>query len=69
MPTVFEDNVVEFRGVSKRFRIQEGSTLQEFVPALFKGKGFKPPFDFREQDPQIQSRMGRSGALNRRSGR
>ena len=38
------DTVVELRNVSKRFRIQEGNTLQEFVPALFRGKGFTPPF-------------------------
>jgi len=35
---------VEFREVSKRFRIQEGRTLQEFLPALAKGKGWAPPF-------------------------
>jgi ABC-2 type transport system ATP-binding protein len=36
--------VIEFSHVSKRFRLQEGNTLQEFVPALFRGKGWTPPF-------------------------
>lgn len=38
------DTVIEFRNVSKRFRLHEGRTLREFVPALLKGRGFSEPF-------------------------
>src|SRR5206468_1424596 len=30
--------------VSKRFQLQEGKTLREFVPALFRGQGWADPF-------------------------
>jgi ABC-type polysaccharide/polyol phosphate transport system ATPase subunit len=35
---------VSFEGVGKRFRLRSGSSLQEFVPALVRGRGFHPPF-------------------------
>jgi ABC-type polysaccharide/polyol phosphate transport system ATPase subunit len=35
---------IEFRGVSKRFQLQEGRTLREFVPALLRGRGWTEPF-------------------------
>lgn len=44
MPTASSDPVVQFRNVTKTFRLQEGNTLQEFLPALARGKGWTPPF-------------------------
>ena len=35
---------IEFAQVSKRFQLQEGRTLREFVPALFRGRAWSPPF-------------------------
>jgi ABC-type polysaccharide/polyol phosphate transport system ATPase subunit len=35
---------IEFQGVSKRFQLQEGATLREFLPAVLKGKGWSDPF-------------------------
>jgi len=35
---------IEFWEVSKRFQLQEGRTLREFMPALFRGKAWSEPF-------------------------
>ncbi len=35
---------IEFAQVSKRFQLHEGRTLREFVPALFRGRAWSPPF-------------------------
>jgi ABC-type polysaccharide/polyol phosphate transport system ATPase subunit len=35
---------IEFIDVSKRFQLTEGGSLREFLPALFKGRGFTEPF-------------------------
>jgi ABC-type polysaccharide/polyol phosphate transport system ATPase subunit len=35
---------IEFENVSKRFQLTEGGSLREFLPALFKGRGFTEPF-------------------------
>jgi ABC-type polysaccharide/polyol phosphate transport system ATPase subunit len=35
---------IEFWRVSKRFQLQEGQTLREFLPAFFRGAGFAEPF-------------------------
>ena len=37
-------NVIEFESASKRFQLQEGRTLREFMPAFFQGRGWSPPF-------------------------
>lgn len=37
-------NVIELERVSKGFRLQEGRTLREFMPAFFQGRGWSPPF-------------------------
>jgi ABC-2 type transport system ATP-binding protein len=42
--TVSSDKAIEFLDVSKRFVLEEGSTLREFVPALLQGRGWHPPF-------------------------
>ncbi len=44
MPTASNDKAIEFIDVSKRFQLAEGRTLREFVPALFKGRAWSPPF-------------------------
>lgn len=37
-------NVIEFKGISKRFQLREGRTLREFMPAFFQGRGWSAPF-------------------------
>ena len=44
MPIGSEPPAIELAEVSKRFQLQEGRTLREFVPALFRGRGWSPPF-------------------------
>lgn len=44
MQTGFERNEIEFWQVGKRFQLQEGRTLREFLPALFRGQGWSEPF-------------------------
>jgi ABC-2 type transport system ATP-binding protein len=44
LQTGFEGNEIEFGQVGKRFRLEEGRTLREFLPALFRGKGWSAPF-------------------------
>lgn len=44
MQTGSERNEIEFWQVGKRFQLQEGLTLREFLPALFQGKGWSEPF-------------------------
>ena len=44
MQTEFSDREIEFWQVSKRFQLQEGRTLREWVPALLKGRGWTDPF-------------------------
>ena len=44
MPTGFEMKEIELSHVSKRFQLQEGRTLREFLPLLFKGQAWSEPF-------------------------
>ena len=44
MRTEFEVGQIEFRNVAKRFHLQEGRTLREFVPALLRGEGWSETF-------------------------
>lgn len=44
MQTGFREREIEFLQVSKRFQLEEGRTLREFVPALFQGRGWTEPF-------------------------
>lgn len=44
MQTVSDLAEIEFINVSKRFQLTEGGSLREFLPALFKGRGFTEPF-------------------------
>ncbi len=44
MPIEPDFPIINFRNVSKTFRIQEANTLKEFLPAFLKGRGFSEPF-------------------------
>lgn len=44
MQTASEVREIKFWNVSKRFQLQEGQTLREFIPLLFRGKAFSEPF-------------------------
>jgi len=44
LPIGSEPPAIELAEVSKRFQLQEGRTLREFVPALLRGRGWSPPF-------------------------
>ncbi len=44
MQTESEPLVIQFEGISKRFQLREGTTLREFLPAIFKGQGWSEPF-------------------------
>ena len=44
MQTESEPLAIQFEGVSKRFQLREGTTLREFLPAIFKGQGWSEPF-------------------------
>ncbi len=59
---------IEFAQVSKRFQLQEGKTLREFVPALFRGRAWSPPLyalqdvSFRAERGEILGLIGRNGS-------
>ena len=44
MQTESSEREIEFWEVSKRFQLQEGNTLREFMPAFFRGKAWSEPF-------------------------
>ena len=44
MQTEFSEREIEFWKVSKRFQLQEGRTLREFMPAFFRGQAWSEPF-------------------------
>jgi ABC-2 type transport system ATP-binding protein len=44
LQTEFSQREIEFWRVSKRFQLQEGQTLREFVPAFLRGAGYTEPF-------------------------
>lgn len=64
----YESPGIEFAQVSKRFQLQEGKTLREFVPALFRGRAWSPPFyalrdvNFRVDRGQSLGIIGRNGS-------
>ncbi len=59
---------IEFAQVSKRFQLQEGRTLREFVPALFGGRAWSPPVyalrdvSFRVDRGESLGVIGRNGS-------
>jgi ABC-2 type transport system ATP-binding protein len=56
-----------FWNVSKRFQLAEGSSLREFVPMLFRGKGFSEPF-FALRDVTFTIDRGQTVGLIGRNG-
>ena len=44
MQTGSETPAIQFQRVSKRFQLQEGTTLRDFLPAVLKGQGWSEPF-------------------------
>ena len=68
MPIGFDGPAIEFTQASKRFQIQEERTLREFVPALFRGRAFSPPFyalqdvSFRVDQGETLGIIGRNGS-------
>ena len=68
MPIGSDQPGIEFAGVSKRFQLQEGRTLREFVPALLRGRAWSPPFhalrdvSFRVARGETMGIIGRNGS-------
>lgn len=68
MPIGSDPPGIEFTRVSKRFQIQEEKTLREFVPALFRGRAWSPPFyalqdvSFRVDRGETLGIIGRNGS-------
>lgn len=59
---------IEFLSVSKRFMLEEGRSLREFIPALVKGNGWSEPFHalrdvtFRIEQGESVGIVGRNGS-------
>ena len=68
MPIRSDQPGIEFAGVSKRFQLQEGRTLREFVHALLRGRAWSPPFhalrdvSFRVARGETMGIIGRNGS-------
>lgn len=67
MQTESEVREIEFWNVSKRFQLAEGKTLREFVPLLFKGRGFSEPF-YALRDVTFVMNRGETVAIIGRNG-
>ena len=67
MRTGFDGKAIEFQRVSKRFQLQEGRTLREFVPAFLRGQGFTPPF-YALLDVSFSVELGETLGLIGRNG-
>ncbi len=67
MPIESECLVVEFRGVSKHFKIQEPKTLKEFLSAFVAGKGAGQRF-YALKDVSFGVRAGESLGIVGRNG-
>ena len=59
--------VIAFERVTKRFRLKEGNTLKEFLPALLRGKGISASFSAIE-DLSFSLRAGETLGIVGRNG-
>jgi len=61
-------NAIDFESVSKRFRLQDGQTLREFMPAFLRGRGWSLPFyalddvSFKVDQGETFGVIGRNGS-------
>lgn len=68
MRTGFEAREIEFRNVTKHFRLQEGQSLREFLPLLFRRKAYSEPFyalrdvSFTIDRGEVVGVVGRNGS-------
>ena len=68
MPIASDTPAIEFLSVSKRFMLEEGRSLREFIPALVKGNGWSAPFhalrdvSFRVERGESVGIVGRNGS-------
>jgi ABC-type polysaccharide/polyol phosphate transport system ATPase subunit len=67
LPIGSDEPAIEFTQASKRFQIQEGKTLREFVPAFFRGRAFSPPF-YALQDVSFRVARGETLGIIGRNG-
>lgn len=67
MQTASESPAIRFLGVSKRFQLQEGATLREFVPAVLRGRGWAEPF-YALQDVSFSIAQGETVGIIGRNG-
>ena len=67
MQTEYEPLTIQFDGVSKRFQLSEGRTLREFLPALFRGRGWSEPF-YALKDVTFSIARGETVAIIGRNG-
>ena len=67
MQTASDPVAIEFLDVSKRFMLEEGRTLREFIPALLKGNGWSDPF-YALQDVTFTIKKGETVGIVGRNG-
>ncbi len=67
MLTASDPVAIEFLDVSKRFILEEGRSLREFIPALLKGNGWSDPF-YALQDVSFTIKKGESVGIVGRNG-
>jgi ABC-2 type transport system ATP-binding protein len=67
LPTASDPIAIEFLDVSKRFMLEEGRSLREFIPALLTGNGWSDPF-YALRDVSFTIRKGESVGILGRNG-